>query len=101
MTDPWTYSKGLTLGFGWTALEMIERVEAQVGDANFPFLIVHCDNDMVTPLRGSELMIRASKSASKELKVYTNCYHSPLTCGEEKAKSSADTLSWVKQRFAK
>lgn len=98
--DPYTHGKGVTLGFGFTSLQMLEKVVSVVKEAEFPFLILQCDNDPITPVSGANLMFTTSKTPQnlKALNIYKNCFHSPLTSGSEASKSKADTLAWVKSR---
>eukprot|EP01127_Copromyxa_protea_P011310 TRINITY_DN2837_c0_g1_i1.p1 TRINITY_DN2837_c0_g1~~TRINITY_DN2837_c0_g1_i1.p1 ORF type:complete len:333 (-),score=57.37 TRINITY_DN2837_c0_g1_i1:39-1037(-) len=97
-TDPWTYSDGVKLGFGWTCLEFLEQLVPKLSSAKFPFLVLHCSNDPVIPLSGSKQLFETAQSTSKELKVYDNCFHVPLTSGQ-KEKSASDMLGWMEKRL--
>jgi alpha-beta hydrolase superfamily lysophospholipase len=100
VTDPWTYTKGVTLGFGFTALQMLEHLEPRLSKAKFPFLLLHCRDDPVTPLSGSQQLFKVSETRPEEksLKVYENCAHGPLSWGE-KQKAASDMLAWVQQQM--
>ena len=48
------------------------QIKSQLGEIEFPFLILHGDKDKLCDINGSKMMHKEAKSVDKELQV--NCH---------------------------
>lgn len=60
-----------------------------------PFLIMHGEKDILTPIIGSRKFFAASGSVDKTLKEYPNLYHDFFFDDQEHAQTEKDVLEWM------
>jgi len=68
-------SSGLPIGNIMLLDAMKEFRQNDISKIEYPFLVVHGDADIVTPLCGSELLVSTARSDEKSLCVYKNVPH--------------------------
>ena len=74
-TDPLVYHGGIRARWGKEVLDAMQQVHALSSRIEWPFLLLHGNDDRITHLDGSSEFYRDTASTIKSLKVYDGMYH--------------------------
>ncbi len=95
--DPLVYHEAVPAGTGYQLLEMMKEIEGKVEDFNFPVLIMHGADDLLTNPKGSKILQEKAASTDKTLKIYPGLYHELLN-EVEKEKIMEEIVNWINLR---
>ncbi|XP_030640171.1 monoglyceride lipase [Chanos chanos] len=99
-SDELNYHGGLRVSFGMQLMNATSRIEREIPDITWPFLLLHGDDDKLCDIRGSHLMYNQAKSTDKKLKVYEGGYHALHHDLPETAESVLkEVCSWILERL--
>jgi acylglycerol lipase len=94
--DPLCSKDKLRLGYIVTFFDALKKLlNGIVPQIDIPMLMMCGDADKVVTLSGHKLMIRASRHADKQLKVYPHGYHNLLQEPSLKLQVMADIQEWI------
>ena len=68
-SDPLIWHSGMKVRFAIAFGDALDRIKLLLPSIEWPFLVVHGDEDKVTYKGGSELLAKEAKSKDKEIKV--------------------------------
>jgi alpha-beta hydrolase superfamily lysophospholipase len=96
--DPLVYHSGIPARTAYQLLRMMKQTEDQMAAFDYPVLILHGTDDLLTNPKGSEFLYEKSTSEDKTLKIYPGLYHELLN-EFDKEKIMGEILEWVKSRM--
>ncbi|XP_046839695.1 monoglyceride lipase-like [Xenia sp. Carnegie-2017] len=99
-SDPLIWHSGMKVRFAIAFGDALDRIKLLLPSIEWPFLVVHGDEDKITYKGGSELLAKEAKSKDKEIKIYKGLRHAML--GEVKEEADAvveHILEWLRNRI--
>lgn len=75
-SDELVYHGGLRVSFGMQLMAASSRIETELPNISWPFLLLHGTADKLCDIRGSNLMYNQAKSTDKKMKVCGTQSHS-------------------------
>ncbi|XP_064633081.1 monoglyceride lipase-like isoform X2 [Lineus longissimus] len=98
--DPLVYHGYMKAKWGLCTLSCLQYIQAHLNTIEWPFLILHGDEDKLCSLEGSQVLYDRAASTDKTIKVYKGAYHQlhhePEGVGEQ---SVDEMVNWVKERM--
>jgi alpha-beta hydrolase superfamily lysophospholipase len=76
--DPLVYHLAIPARTGYEVLKMMKEMKAKFEEFDFPVLILHGSDDLLTNPEGSELLYKRAVSRDKTFKKYPGLYHEIL-----------------------
>ncbi|XP_062855154.1 monoglyceride lipase [Trichomycterus rosablanca] len=99
-TDELVYHGGMKVSFGMQLMAASSRIEKELPDITWPFLLLHGSADKLCDVGGSQLMHNQAKSTDKTIKVYDGAYHALHHELPETAQSVLQELTtWIVERL--
>ncbi|MDV3429457.1 MAG: alpha/beta hydrolase [Bacillota bacterium] len=74
-------------------------ISKNIDKYEYPCLILHGGNDQIVTNECAKWMLANAKSADKEMKIYTDCYHEILNEKDEKDTVIEDIHNWIEKRI--
>ncbi|XP_028410844.1 monoglyceride lipase-like [Dendronephthya gigantea] len=100
-TDPLISHGGMKLRFATVFGDAIDEIKKRIPSIDWPFLVLHGEDDKITYIGGSDLLGKEAKSEDKESKTYKGLRHEMLNeVKEEAEKVMADIVEWLRKRIA-
>ncbi|MCJ8734805.1 hypothetical protein PDJAM_G00239570 [Pangasius djambal] len=99
-SDELVYHGGLRISFGMQLMAASSRIETELPNISWPFLLLHGTADKLCDIRGSHLMYNQAKSTDKKIKVYDGAYHALHHELPETAESVLqEVITWIIERL--
>ena len=99
-TDPLVDHNGVKLRFVMVFSDTVEKIKQLIPSIQWPFLVIHGDDDKLTYIGGSQFLEKEAKSKDKEIKIYKGLKHEMLNEVKEEAdKVMSDIVEWLRQRI--
>lgn len=99
-SDELVYHGGMRVSFGMQLMAASSRIETELPNISWPFLLLHGTADKLCDIRGSHLMYNQAKSTDKKLKVYDGAYHALHHELPETAESVLqEVITWIIERL--
>lgn len=99
-TDPLIWHSGVKLRIATAFGDAMDRIKNWIPSIQWPFLVIHGDNDTLTYIGGSELLEKEAKSEDKEIKIYKGLKHELLNeVKEEAEKVKSHVVEWLRKRI--
>lgn len=100
--DPLHYKGSVTAGWGAAALTALEKMQANVGAVELPFLIQHGSADKLCDPTDSQAFFEKASSKDKTIKIISGAYHSLLSEPDGVAEQVLkDIVEWFSARLPK
>lgn len=96
--DELVYSKAIPARTGAELIAMMESIQANMSNFDFPVLLMHGTEDHLTNVEGSKMLYEKATSSDKTLKLYEGFYHELLN-EVEKEKVMQDIVEWINARL--
>ncbi len=92
--DPLVYTGAWRVGMGALLINTGKILREQANKLTLPVLILHGENDKITPPSGSKVIYEKAASKDKTLTMYPGMRHEIMN-EREKARVLADILAWL------
>ncbi|XP_076040106.1 monoglyceride lipase-like [Oratosquilla oratoria] len=98
--DPLRYNGGCMARWAVASLECLGYIEANMSDIEWPFLILHGENDLLCETEGSRTLHKNAKSKDKTIKIFPKAYHHLyLELPDVRRQALQDTVEWITHRL--
>lgn len=98
--DPLNYHGGIRIGMVLKLYNATQEVQRSIPSIEWPFLVLHGDDDELCYFEGSKKLYKDAKSTIKTLKIYEGYYHELDKEPEEYAKVVLDDMrEWISDRL--
>lgn len=99
--DPLRYQGGIRARWAVAGIEALMYFENHIPEVEWPFLILHGEEDHLCAPEGSRMLLEHSKSTDKELKIFPSAFHHLyLELPEVRHEALQDTVDWIAARVS-
>eukprot|EP00118_Oscarella_pearsei_P026177 m.309552 g.309552 ORF g.309552 m.309552 type:complete len:287 (+) comp46916_c0_seq1:46-906(+) len=99
--DPLVWHGGLKARQAVASLNAFKEIESRLAEIEFPFIVLHGENDQLALKAGSQLLLEKAQSEDKTLKMYPEMGHTLLhELEEDSRKVLQDIVDWVLSRLS-
>lgn len=87
---------------GWCSamFNAIQSIENNISTVEWPFLLIHGDDDKICDISGSKVFYEMAPSLDKTFKIYPKAYHCLLEEPDDvKEQVTNDIIHWLNQRI--
>lgn len=77
-TDELIFHGGMRVSFAMQLMGAAARIEKEIPSINWPFLLLHGDDDKLCDIRGSKMMYENAPCSDKKIKVRMGCFREVL-----------------------
>ncbi|XP_031568670.1 monoglyceride lipase-like [Actinia tenebrosa] len=99
-TDLLVWHEGIKVGWGLALAHAVDKIQANIANIDWPFIVLHGSADNLTMVDGSVQLEQVAKSSDKTIKIYEGYYHELLN---EPRKYSevvkSDIIEWLRKRL--
>ncbi|XP_021369901.1 monoglyceride lipase-like isoform X2 [Mizuhopecten yessoensis] len=97
--DPLVFHNGLKAKWGLEMLKAFDVIKAGLPKVEWPFLVLHGDQDKLCAVEGSQELYDEAKSKDKQIKVYKGFYHQiHREPREDRDIVLSDIVDWLDKR---
>ncbi len=92
--DPLNYRGAWRIGLAAELLKVSEELQSRVKELTLPLLVIHGEDDEITPIAGARTVYNVSSSADKTMKTYPGMRHEIFN-ERERETVFADLRDWL------